>query len=243
MYTIQLHRRINNLMEVLRKVRLWHSGDQATATETRIKLFYSIYLLLFLISLIAGGCTSDNRHESIHLILTAAIVLVAFTRLLHLVWKRNDIVELLHRICVHYVDDEGQLAIVNEKLDAFVKFAVVLACSNLLLNICCGIGVPLLGAERNQVFNVGFPFDWRTNDVVYWIEFVFIFIGVLLASSTLLFSILTWYLYLNLVLKYDVLASRLRNLGVVSERQKDNLFVRGVIAAIETHKDIIEYFR
>lgn len=193
MFKIQLHRRINDLMELLQQVRFWHSGDEATAKETRFKFFYSIFHLLFLVSLIVGAFTCDNLDESIYLIVSAGIVLLTFVRLLYLLWKKNEILELLHRNCVHSIEDQGQFAIVKQKLDAFVRFAVVLTCATFFINICCCLGVPFVGSERKQVFNVGFPFDWRTSVVVFWIEFLFIFTELFLGSLSL-------FLHTNVVL-------------------------------------------
>lgn len=123
MYTIQVHRRINNVMKLFQRVGVWHSGDQATAKETKIKLFYSIHLLLFFISLIVGAFSCDNRDESIYLTVSAVIMSVLCLRLLYIVWKKNEIVELLDQIGVHSIEDQEKFTIVNEKLETFTKFA------------------------------------------------------------------------------------------------------------------------
>lgn len=267
MYTILLHHRINDSMKFFQRIGFWQAGEQPTARETRIKLFYTIYFTLFLISLIVGAFTSDSIDESIFLVVTAAITVVALTRLLHVVWKKLEIVELLNRICVHSIDDQKQYVVVNERLETFMKFAVVLACTTVVVNVFCAFSVPLIGKERSQVYNIGFPFDWRTNAVVYWIEFVFIFTSVSLGSLSLLVCLLTWYLLLNCSLKYDVLANRLRNMGAIrtedndgsitegsfsegsfseesiSETEEETLFVRDLIDGIETHKELNEYIQ
>lgn len=137
MFKIQLHRRINESMDLFQQIGLWHSGDEATARETRIKLLYSIYNLVLLVSVIVGAFKCDDIDESIFLLVSAAMEVVVFVRLLYLIWKKHEILELLHRNCEHSIEDHGQFVIVKEKLDAFAKFAVILTCSTTALGCRC----------------------------------------------------------------------------------------------------------
>lgn len=236
------------MIDGFQQIGLWHSGDEPTTKETRIKLFYSMYFFLFFTSLIVGAFTCESADESVYLIVTAAIALNCLVRFLHMIWKKQEIMELLHRIGVHSsIEDQEIFNETKEKLEIFITFAVALVCTTIFVAACTGLGVPLSGSEKKQVFNVAFPFDWRTNDVVYWIEFLFIFGGIYLACLSLIFSTLTWYLLLNCALKYDILAKRLSSMGTtksnkqsISERENENCFFRDLIVGVEMHKDINE---
>lgn len=248
MYKVELPTGIKKIMDCFYKVGLWHSGDEITPRETTIKLFYSFFYSLFLISLIVGAFSSDDTDESIFLVETAVLVLVAFVKILYMIWKQREFVDLLIRIGEHFIDDREQFNLVNEEMESFMKLSIVLVSSTLFGAFCAAVLIPLLGSERQQFLNVGFPFDWRTNELVYWSEFVFLLTEIILSISTFLFSVLMWYLLLNCALKYDVLANRLRKMDVtesayISDRQKDNLFLRDLIGGINSHRDINEYFR
>lgn len=252
MYTIQLHRRIDDLTVCFQFVGFWHRGDQPSTRETQLKLFYSIHFLLFSIALIAGACTTNNSDESIYLTAASTIALVVVVRLFYMIWKQQEIVELLHLIGVHSIDDQEQFILANERLNRFMKFAVAVVCITFLVTICTALGTSLLLCEKKLLFNIAFPFDWRKSDVVYWIEFLFIFTALIEACFSLFFVALTWYLLLNCAIKYEVLSQRLRDMGEIksersdgsiSETRKENLFVRDLISGIRTHQNINEYFR
>lgn len=202
--------------------------------------------------MIAGAFTCDTRDESVYLIVSSAIGLVVMVRHLLTIWKKQEIVVFLHRAAEHSIEDQEQFNLMNGKLEKFMKFAVVLFWTTTVLTLGTTLVAPLVGDEKKMILNVAFPFDWRTIGVVFWIEFTFIFIGMFQATLSLIFSTLTWYLLLNCAVKYDVLGSRLRKMGMIenkvnkripSEREKENLFARELIDGIKTYNEINEYFR
>lgn len=251
MYKVELQQGIHKIMKFYYQIGLWHRGDQTTARETKIKLLYSIIYSLFVISIVVGAFTTENTDESIFLAAAAVVASVGWLKVFNIIWRKKEILELLHCIGEHFMKDEEQVTFVNEKMETFMKLTVVLFSTTMFGSFCAAVGIPLLGSERKQFLNVGFPFDWRTSDVVYWLEFAFNFTGVLLSDFSFLFSILMWYLLFNCALKYDVLAHRLRNMGAtkskdkrrISERESENAFARDLVEAMESHKDIHKYFR
>lgn len=249
MHKVVLHQGINKMIKSFRLIRLWHRGDEPTPSERRTKLFYSTYYLLYFISIIVGAFTCDDVDESIFLAQTSVMAFIGYVKLLYIIWRQKEILQLLNRIGVHYFEDKKQFTIENEKLEHFMRYIIGLVANTFFATLCCALGIPFLGGERKQFLNIGFPFDWKTNELVYWIEFAFIIIGAVLSMFSFLFSALMWFLLFNCSLKYDIFASQLRNMGSIktsdnevniSERQKENSFRQDLINGIETHKDIVE---
>lgn len=253
MYQVKLPQVINKIMECYYRVGYWHRGDDATARETLIKLFYSIYYLLFLISVIVGALTCVDPDESVFLGEASLLAFVLEVKLLHIVWRKRQIVEFLHQIGVLTIADEEQFNIVNGKVAAFMKFIIILTGFTFFGSVCCAIGIPIIGSERKQVINIGFPFDWRTSEIVFWLEFAFISSGFIISFFTFLFSVIMWYLLFVCALKYDVLANRFRNIQKsrraeciifderkISETIEEKLFVRDLIDGIDTHMELNE---
>lgn len=254
MYCVELHEGVKQIFEIFYRFGLWSRGEQATVTERRIKLFYSIYYLLFPISLLAGAIKSDNSDESILLLETSIIAVVMSIKLQYIIWKQNEIKELSHRIGFYSVDNHEEFTFVNRRLNTFMKVTTYFFFLCIVVASTAAVVVPIVGSERILFLNIGFPFDWKNNEIAYWIAFVFFTTEMIITALNILFSITMWYLLFNISLNYKVLGSQLRNMGVIkkvdattvskvniSEVEKENAFLRDLIAGIESHKNINEY--
>lgn len=96
MCTVEIHSKIKLITAFFYKAGLWHRGDKATAKELQLKVFYSIYYLSFIMSLIVGGFSSDNSDECIFLIETATMEVILFVKFIFIIWKKNEILQLLN---------------------------------------------------------------------------------------------------------------------------------------------------
>lgn len=251
MYFIEISNGINNIISLFYRLGLWHRGDEPTVKETRIKVFYLVYHLLFPISLMAGAITCDSTDEFIFLAEVSIAVAVLSMKLFFLVWKKKQILEMLNGICVYSIEDKDQFTQVNDKLKRFMDFV------SLLLFFFCAGGcystvVPIFGSDKELFYKIGFPLDY-TNKIAFWMATAFIFTETVLSIIAISFSVTIWYSMLNCALRYKVLGNQIRNTGVIrtsgattnkrkkSEQEKQNLFRAGFIVAIDSHQHIREY--
>lgn len=253
MFRVQVHKRINQMMELFYRLGLWHRGDEATGVETGIKLFYSIFHSLYTMSIMAGAITTDNSDESIFLVLCAILMGVMSFKLSCIIWRKKQILELLHRICIYSIVDQEDFTLVDDQVKSFMKFGTFFISFSYFAAICAVLVVPFLGSEKTLFVNLGLPLDWKNNELHYWIAFTFATFGMFLSSITLLFSLIIWYLMVHCALKYNVLGNYIRKMGVIGtvgakgnqrrmpEEVKQNLFQQDLITVINSHQDIKKY--
>lgn len=253
MYRVEVHKTINQFMELFYRLGFWHCGDDPTVKETRMKQFYSIYYFLFPISLMAGAIKSDNKNESIFLVEIAILAAVMSVKMFYIIWNKREIIDLLHTIGIYSIEDHKDFGLVNHKLKSFMKFVTVLLCGIFICGACVVLVVPFLGNEKKLYFNVGFPLDYKNNEVAYWVAFTFFSTEIILSDIAFLFTIMIWYLMLNCGLKYEILGNQMQNMGVIktvaptgnkriiSDSEKQNLFQRDLMVAITCHQDIRKY--
>lgn len=227
---------------------MWHRGNKATVTETGVKFFYSIYYLVFPISLVGGAVSVTNRDESLFLIEAAIISSVELFKLLYIIWKKDEILDVLNRIGVYSMEEKEEFTLANDKLNRLMKFTSMFLSSAYFCGLCVVLVFPFLGSERSLFFNIAFPLDWKTNEFSYWIAFGFIFTETILTAISMLFSVIIWYLMVNCALRYEILGHQIQNMGVIkpvegitNRRKISNLFLQDLFAAIESQKHIKEY--
>lgn len=255
MYSIELHIGIRKIIDGYNRLGLWHRGDDATIKETRIKIFYSIYSLLFPIASLAGAISSDDKDESTFLLEVAILCIIVCVKLFYIIWRKKEIFELLHRIGVYSIKEKEDFIVVDDKLRSFMKWIAYFYCYAIFMGAFVALIAPFIGSDKKLFFNVSFPLDHKNNEFGFWIAFLFTCTEIFLGVVSFSFSIIVWYLMFNCGLKYEVLGSELENMGVVrtvdadvkkrkiSEMEKRNFFKRDLIAGIESHKDINEYTR
>lgn len=250
MFRIEIHENINRIIEFFYRMGFWHRSDEKMFG----KLFFSIYYTLFPITIVAGAVSSDNRVEAkVLLVESAMMATLLLMKLLYVIWRKPDILKLLHRICDYHINDGEAFKAVNDKLNVFMAFATVLLCSVCLCAASISFIVPFIGKERNLFFQIGFPLDWRNNELAYWVAFTFISTQMAFSAILVSFSIIIWYLMANCSWRYELLGlqvmrmGEMRNLQSVSlEEQQtsstegDNLFFRDLVETIKRSNALSE---
>lgn len=252
MFTVEVDTLINSIIETYHRFGFCHRGDEATVKETIIKLFYSIYYIVFIISLMSGGYISEDIDESIFLFEAGIIASVVLAKLFYLIWKKKEVLELLNWICVYSIEDHGQFNLVKGKLKSFRKLLTFAIFLLYFTNFCMSLIVPFVGNEKKVFVNFGFPMDYTNNVVGFWLAFTFFATEMAVTSFGMMFHALTWYIMFNCSLRYEVLGHRIQTMGVIrtedtneqeiSDIEKQNLFYRDLVATIEFNKEIKEYF-
>lgn len=248
MHSVGIHKGIAHLISYYYRIGFWHRGDEPTAKELRIKCFYCIYYLLFLLSLVVGAIKSDNYDDMIFLSEVSVVVVVLSVKMWFFIFKQKQIIEMLNRICVFSIRQQHDFTSVDEKLRKFMKLVTAFA---ILLNVSgvfAGILPPLLGSEKNLFFKIAFPLNWKENEVAYWIAVTFTFTEVYLSLITVSFTIIIWYLMTNCSLRYEVLGNEIRNMGQInkenkrkiSDKEKQDLYLHDLKASIDDHLHIRE---
>lgn len=257
MYRVELHKIIGQIISFFYHVGLWHRGDQETVGERRLKWFYLIYYCLGPIALVTGAYSNANVDEKMFAIEVAIMTTVALVKLWYIVWRKCEILDLLNRICDYQVEDREIFAAVNDKLKKFMNMMSVILCYTYFCQAIMASVLPALGAsERNLFFAIGFPLDWRNNQLAYWLACLFILTEVVLTGITLLFTVIVWYLMANCSWRYDALGQQMTKMGelpppvdesedelVISNTQRDCLYLRDLVGAFTQRNHLKEYKR
>lgn len=212
MYRVELSKTVIHLMSIFYFLGVWHRQDAATANQTVVKLFFLIYYSLFPISLIAGAITSVDIADSILLIECFIITVVMAVKFLFIIWKKKQIIEILNRCGTLAIDNPEDFNRVNNTLNRFEKFTIVLLVVSTLFTIFVSFIFLCLGGERKIFFNVAFPLDWKNDLFAYWIVNIFTFTETMFCVVTLFFSVIMWYSLINCTLMYEVLGNRIKNI-------------------------------
>lgn len=174
------------IMSTFYRLGLWHHGDVPTTRELKLKIFYSIYYALYIASLTAGVCTTVHKDELIFSVESAIRSVVFAVRFLYIIWKQKEIVELANEIAVYFIEEREDFSRADQKLKRFMKFMNLSIISISLSAVYVAFIMPFLGSERTFFFNIGFPLDWKNNEIAFWMAFAF-------SSSELCLSAVTMF--------------------------------------------------
>lgn len=253
MFLVKVHESIQRIIEFLYRAGFWHRDDEETVRDRRLKLFYSIYYSFLPISLVAGiFAPENNKNDQICLVEEAIVISVLLMKLLQLIWRKDEILHLLNRICDYRIDDRETFLKLNDKLIVFVKLIKLF-----IGFVICGISMvfvsSVVGTERTLFMKIGFPLDWRNDEFAFWTAFVFIVTEGVVTSVSILFSVLVWYMMANCGWRYEVLGNRIEKLGELhveessdelklSDAQRDDMYQQDLVEAIAFWNDSNEYF-
>lgn len=248
MHSIKIHSVINHIISIFYYIGFWHRGDVPTTKELKIKLFYCIYYALFTVAITIGAFTKKNRDESIFLAQIALGTTVLGVKMWLFVWKQKQVLELLDRICAFSIRDDDDFIYFNRKLNAFIHFVIALLVGSFATTIFQGTILPFLGNERTIVLKVWLPVDWENDEIAFWIAFVYVFTGNVLAVATVLFTIIIWYLMIHCSLRYRLLGTELTKLGDMKQEGKEKIsdelkcaaYLRDLTTSIDDHLNLKE---
>lgn len=250
MYQVEIPKTINNIISLLYRLSFWHRGEKASIRDIGIKLFYSCYYLLLPISCLTGAIISDNKDDSIFVSEVGISIIVLSTKLLYLIWNEKKILELLNRIAIYSVEDVKDFILVNNKLEKFTKFIKIYLIV-MFFGATFGSFIPILRGEQKLSLNIGFPLDYKNDITIFWTAPLFLYTEMLMSIIATLLSILIWYLMIACALRYEVLGKQIINMGAIKATEatrknlnvgNQNIFRRHLIAAIEYHKNLREYY-
>ncbi|XP_037030722.1 odorant receptor 94a-like [Bradysia coprophila] len=241
MHSIKINKLITLIMSLYYRISVWHRGNIPTAKEIRIKLFYWVFYLLFLLSLMVGAITNEKVEKKIFLVEVSIEVATLFVKLSFLIWKQSKICDLAYRVCVFSIQDDDDYATFNNKLKKFAKWSGIFAIATSLGAFLSAVLIPFMGTEKTLFLEIGFFLDWKNSDIVFWIAAFFLFVQSLASVMISSFSVIIWYLLFVCSLRYEVLGSELKNLGQNSgirakKLEKNHVnFLDDLKTSIDTH--------
>lgn len=245
MSRIGIHDTIKQIIATFYRLRFWDIRNRTSFRETGLQLFHFIYFASFVALMAIGACINIDKDEYIFLTVAAMINGVVVFKMAYIIWKKNEILSFIHELCNHRsINDIEKFIEFNSKLKKFMIFAksFIWLC---VIGVSFALFVPVISAEKKLVFNIGLPTDWKNNEIVFWVAHIYIIVGCIYSSLSLLLSIVIWYVMMNSAIKYEMLEDQLRKSGVqkenITEVEKQKFLLEDLIAAIRIHLTVNKY--
>ncbi|XP_037037050.1 odorant receptor 94b-like [Bradysia coprophila] len=242
MHSTRIHKVINQIISFVRFIGLGHGEDRHTLTQLRLKSIYCIYYLLFPISFLIGAITKETVDESIFLAEIFLVGTVMTIKIWMILWKQQQLMRLLNRICVFSIRNDEEFSFFNVKVERFIKFVIVFACAT----IVGGLGAatfPFIANKKVLILNIAFPLDYKHSRIGFALAYIFFVTEMVLSFLGMAFSVIVWYLLLHCSLRYKILGMKIRNMGratggdsnVKILGKEQQIFQQELVASIESY--------
>jgi len=238
------------MISVFYFIGLWN-GDHFTA---RRKLATNLWFIgiygLFTISTVGGAFQCDDDGESKYLANVSIITFVTTVRSYYLLWKKDEILEFIHTFGAHSIKNNEDFKRVNKKVNKFVQFICffeVMVAVGIVSTIV--LALPIVCNEKRLPLNVYIPFDWKENEVIYWMTYLISSYQMMLSVALALFNFIIWYLMMSCGIKYQLLGNEFREMGFVHGESVRNiivarnqeLFLKELLEQIKYHRHLQKY--
>lgn len=246
-YIIKPHRIVNQIISVLTVFGMWEKDNEFPIIKLLKKVIYFLISLSFCVSLFSGSYLNVDYKESFFLTAAGIGGILQFVKLIYVLAKKDQILSFLNDICVHSLSDLNEFNEIQRKLNNFAKFGYV----NIFITTTGIVGfhivtLPVFATEASLPLSIGFPLEWKNNQINYWLAHSFIAIGILTAAVAYFFTIIYWYIMYNCSIKYKILGNQFRTMGqrtnvaITSPTEKEELFSRDLIQLVTTHRKILK---
>nr|QGW45415.1 odorant receptor 42 [Bradysia odoriphaga] len=247
MHTTRNHKVIDQTISIFRRMGFWHGEDRPTASQLGLKLFYCIYYTLFPISFAVGIITNEIADEKIFLAEAGIIVVVLTVKIWMLLWKQQQIMGMLNRLCVFLIRSDEAFAFFNERVETFIKFVIAFACAT-IVGSCVNSIFPFIGNTRSLLIKIAFPLDYKNSEIGFWMAHIFFTTQNFVTLLGITFSVLIWYLLLHCSLRYEIIRMEIRNMGritggaklKITEKERHTIFHQKLKESIEDHLHLRE---
>lgn len=182
-------------------------------------MIFAIFFVMFCITSAIEAFYSETIGVAMFpALLTIAVSCIMF-RMIIFYRKQNVIQKLLINTDVigdvnqYCIGNKEQYIVVLKKINSFVDFAYQMY-SMFTVTVLMMIIVPLFSSEKVLLVKVWIPFeiDWKTNDIAFWMLYVFTNTTMAFCAISIGRCLFVWYIMLNISLKYEILGYRLTNL-------------------------------
>lgn len=252
MYRFELPDGITTFYTIFYRIGFWHRGDEPTRREKLFKILYFMYYSTFIISIVIGAIQSDNTAEKVLLVEYSMQCAVLALPLFKILWRKTEILEMLTRIGVYSTNNHEGFTYASEKIKLVMKFLTFYFYLVHTSGVLAGIE-PFCLSERTMYIKLAFPLDWKNSFFGFVLANFFVYSQIFFTLNIFAFTIMLWFSLMTGQLRYRVLGHEIRNMGVVetsettgkrniSDKEQQKLFRRDLVAAIDTHQRIREYW-
>lgn len=219
---------------------IWSYKGESYLGEMTRKLFFLLYFIMFQTLLVGCAFLSDDKDGFIFFMSIEFFVFVITIKLIHLLWKKEEILSFVNDdIMAHKTVEGDEMVPVMKKLKKCIIcvriYFVILGATFLLC-----ISAPLFLSEKQLPLFIVFTLSWKCAELIYWMLYIFIIFGIILGCVAHSITLIILYVMYNYAIEYQVLASQLSNLGV--KKTENSLSVeRDLIRLIKIHCNLFEY--
>lgn len=247
MYSIQVPARINQIISVFYFLGLWQ-GDNGRVLRKRVsKILHLLVYMYCPISLVAEvAFKSDNVTEQMFLGSASIVSFILTIRLYYFMWNEEKILGFIREMGAHSLKDCDNFNIINNRISLFVKLVTLLEIVVFYVAAALTIiSLPLFSNEKHLPLNMYFPIDWKNNELVYWLVFLFVVYTLLSTGVCTFMNVIIWYLMMSCAIKYEIFGIELKRMGVVNQVNDETITKRGnqhsshaeLIALIKSHQN------
>lgn len=253
MYKTELPRTIEQIIVSFYGLGLWSMENEPIGWKSiGPKVFHFTYYMSCVTSIAVKAFTSDDPGDAVFLTSLAILATVHLFRLLNIMIKKSETITLIDQLGTHSANDSEEYRRVDVKIKRFLKYGsgFIASC---LCEVLMVIIFPIL-SNGKAIINVAFPWS-SSSRIVFWTQQVFVLFGALYSVVCVCTAVIVWYLLLSCAVKYEILGTKLRNLGKTLENTSKNGtteeakssklpkrhdFNSGLIEAIQFHRQIVE---
>lgn len=219
----KLRKRVSRLFTGLEKVSyllgLLPMVDCSPCYKIYCFIVVAVFYVLFIILTILEALFSKSVEDTMFIGCFSIMVLNITFRMVIFYRKRNVIKKLFLNTDIfadvenYCMENKETYNAILEKLNTFVDFAYTMYCM-FVVTVLMMIIVPLFIKEKFLLLSIWVPFeiDWRTNDIAFWILYVFTNSTMALCVVSIGRCLFVWYIMLNISIKFEILGCRLTNL-------------------------------
>lgn len=226
----------------IRMIEIFHllfaTDDATVCRKFGQKVFQMIFIICFPITIFVGAVQNDNKIEALYLATLAVLAIIISMKAYYAYSKKNDIILILNKMCVHSISQENVFLQIKKTLRSFRNFSF----SMLLLGTTSLLSLMIACIYDNSLpIKIWFPLNWQENKISFGIAYCYVVLNSLMAVVMMQFTTMIWYIMLNCALKYKVLGHRFRQLGNILWNTGHHLkFSTGqdLVRCIQTHQEI-----
>lgn len=250
MYNIEIHKRIKQVISFFYIIGLWSGEKRSDNHRNYLKIMHAAVCACCAISVFVGSYLSNNATESTFLLALSFSLFIHFVKLYYFLWREDEILRFVHTMGTHSIKELDEFKKHNNKINIFIKFAFLYHLTIFLGTIVMTFAaLPIVSNKKCLPLNVYSPFNWKENELAYWIAFASVVCLMTLCMVYNWFYSIFWYLLICYGMKYQTLGNEFKNVGKttlnkkvnISVAEKQNLFLEELIALIIKHKGLQEY--
>lgn len=236
MYTIQVHKRINQFMLIFSLTGLWQRDDSTAFCKWFSKIFYLVLFGCYPVLMLLSVFKNEDMLGAILTGVLSIIIIVQNVRLNYILWHKDEILSLIQKMCVHLFRDFDYFVEINNKIESFIKYV-----SYFVVIIFAWIisWLVIFAMDRHLPTNLYCPWDCKTSAIGFWTAFFLDSFEIMVSFMCFLFNTIIWYLMMSCAMKFRIFGNGFRTLNLWSNKQ--NVLLNDLVLIIKDHHNLQRY--